>query len=151
MKKTGATLRLCSNNRHKKNKQPKRKENPNMKNNRIMKLGGAAALGLMLLGVAVPSGQSAPNVTLTASVVDQVCQGGDFVNVTLSATLSPPQRNVRYQWDFNNDGVFDTQPSTNPTVTHAYLDETNVTAVVKVTKGTRSATDSVTFSTLDCP
>lgn len=111
---------------------------------------GAAALGLGLLAVAAPSAPAAPAVALNAVVQDQQCQGGDFVNVTLTATLTPPQRNVRYSWDFNNDGVFDTAASTNPTVTHSYPDETNVTAVVKVTKGTKSATDSVTFSTLDC-
>ncbi|HEY2714547.1 MAG TPA: PKD domain-containing protein [Chthoniobacterales bacterium] len=87
---------------------------------------------------------------LTAVVQDQQCQGGDFVNVTMTATLSPQQRNVRYSWDFNNDGIFDTAPSRNPTVTHLYPDETNQTATLKVTKGTRSVTDSVAFSTLEC-
>ena len=60
----------------------------------------------------------------------------------------PP--NVRFQWDFNNDGIFDTPLSANPTVSHLYPDEVNVTAVVKAVKGRRSATDSVTFSTLRC-
>ena len=87
---------------------------------------------------------------LTAVVQDQQCQGGDFVNVTLSATLNPPVQNVRFQWDFNNDGIFDTPLSTNPTVTHLYPDEVNVTAVVKVVKGRNSVTDPVTFSTLRC-
>ena len=121
-----------------------------MKNNKWFKLAGAAILGLMIVGFAVPSAQTATTVTLTAFVQDQQCQGGDFVNVTLSATLSRPQRNVMYTWDFNNDGVFDTAPSSNPTVSHLYPDETNQTAVVKVTKGTRTATDSVTFSSLRC-
>jgi uncharacterized protein (DUF58 family) len=119
-----------------------------MKNNLWFKLSGAALLSLVLLGFAVPSGQTAPTVTLTALVQDQQCQGGDFVNVTLSATLNPPQQNVQFQWDFNNDGVFDTPLSTNPTVIHLYPDEVNVTAVVRVVKGRRSATDPVTFSTL---
>ena len=118
--------------------------------NKSFKLIGAAVLGLVLVAVAAPNALTAPTVTLTASVVDQQCQGGDFVNVTLTATLQPPQTNVRYTWDFNNDGIFDTAPSTNPTVVHRYPDEVNATAVVKVTKGTRSATDSVTFSTLNC-
>jgi uncharacterized protein (DUF58 family) len=121
-----------------------------MRNNIWFKLGGVALLGLMILGFAVPSGQSAPTVTLTAVVQDQQCQGGDFVNVTLSATLNPPAQRVRFQWDFNNDGIFDTPLSSNPTVTHLYPDEVNVTAAVKAVKGGRSATDSVTFSTLRC-
>ena len=121
-----------------------------MKNNRL-KLIGAAVLGLTLIGIAAPTARTATTATLTASVVDQQCQGGDFVNVTLTASLSPPKTGVMYTWDFNNDGIFDTAPSTNPTVTHLYPDEANVTATVKVTKGRRSTTDSVTFSTLDCP
>jgi uncharacterized protein (DUF58 family) len=121
-----------------------------MRNNTWFKLGGAALLGLVVLSFAVPSGQTAPTVTLTAVVQNQQCQGGDFVNVTLSATLQPPQQNVRFQWDLNKDGIFDTPLSPNPTVTHLYPDETNVTAVVKVVKGRRSATDPVTFSTLRC-
>jgi hypothetical protein len=126
-------------------------EKSDMKNNNMwFKLSGVALLGLMLLGFAVPSGQTATTVVLTAVVQDQQCQGGDFVNVTLTATLSRPSQGVQYQWDFNNDGIFDTPLSTNPTVTHLYPDEVNVTAVVKAVKGQRSATDSVTFSTLRC-
>jgi uncharacterized protein (DUF58 family) len=121
-----------------------------MRNNTWFKLGGAALLGLVVLGIAVPSGQTAPTVTLTAVVQDQQCQGGDFVNVTLSATLQPPAQRVRFQWDFNNDGVFDTPLSPNPTVNHLYPDEVNVTAVVRAVKGGRSATDPVAFSTLRC-
>ena len=121
-----------------------------MKNNIWFKLGGAALLGLMILGFAVPSGQTAPTATLTALVQDQQCQGGDNVNVTLTATINPQAPNVQFQWDFNNDGIFDTALSPNPTVSHVYPDEVNVTAVVKVVKGRRSATDSVTFSTLRC-
>jgi uncharacterized protein (DUF58 family) len=131
-------------------KTQKRKEKPDMKNNLWFKLGGAALLGLMILGFAVPNGQSAPTVTLTAVVQDQRCQGGDFVNVTLSATLQPPQQRVRYQWDFNNDGIFDTPLRPNPTVSHLYPDEENVTAVVRAVKGAHSAADPVTFSTLRC-
>jgi len=112
---------------------------------------GAAVLGLLLVAIPVQPAKTATTaVTITASVQDQQCQGGDFVNVTLTATLNPPQRNVRYSWDFNNDGVFDTAPSANPTVSHLYPDEVNATATVRVTKGARSATDSVGFATLRC-
>jgi len=120
-----------------------------MKSNKWFKLIGAV-VGLMILGFAVPSGQNAPTVTLTAMVQDQQCQGGDFVNVTLTATLNPPAQRVQFQWDFNNDGIFDTPLSPNPTVNHLYPDEVNVTAVVRAVKRNRSATDSVTFSTLRC-
>ena len=122
----------------------------NMKNSKWFKLSGAALLGLMILAVAVPSGQTATTVTLTAMVQNQQCQGGDFVNVTLTATLNPPAQRVQFQWDFNNDGIFDTPLSPDPTVSHLYPDEANVTAVVRAVRGNRSATDSVTFATLRC-
>ena len=120
-----------------------------MKNNLWFKLSGAALLGLMILSFAAPSGQTAPTVTLTAVVQDQQCFL-ERVNVTLTATLNPPAQNVRFQWDFNNDGIFDTPLSPNPTVTHTYFSFQPVTAVVRAVKGSRSATDSVTFRTLFC-
>ena len=112
---------------------------------------GVAVLGLLLVAAPVQPGLAAPAApVLTGTVQDQQCQGGDRVNVTLTATLSPPKSGVRFSWDFNNDGIFDTAPNPNPTVTTQYPDEVNRTATVKVTKGTRSATDSVTFATLRC-
>jgi PKD domain-containing protein len=126
------------------------KEKYAMKNNTWFKLGGAALLGLMILAVDVPTGQTATTATLTAIVQNQQCQGGNLVNVTLTATLNPPAQNVQFQWDFNNDGVFDTPLSPNPMVTHLYPDESNVTAVVRAVKGRRSATDPVTFNTVRC-
>ena len=112
---------------------------------------GVAILSLLVIAAPVQPGFAAPAApVLTASVENQQCQGGDNVNVTLTATLSPQRNNVRFSWDFNNDGIFDTAPNRNPTVTTQYPDEVNVTATVKVTKGTNSATDSVTFATLRC-
>ncbi len=111
----------------------------------------AAALGLILIGITAPSAFTAPTVTLTASVMDQQCQGGDVVNVTLTATLAPPKPGVMYQWDLNNDGVFDTALSTDPKVTSGYPDEVRRTARVRATKGNRSAESTVTFNTLRCP
>ena len=115
-----------------------------------MKLIGAAVLALTLIGITAPMAYPATAATLTATVVDQTCHGGDGVNVTLTATLNPPKSGVTYTWDFNNDGIFDTAPSADPTVTHIYPDEANVTATVRVTKGRRSATDSVSFQTIRC-
>jgi hypothetical protein len=106
-------------------------------------------MGLMVLGFAFAGSRAASAATLTAFVEDQQCQGGDLVQVTLSATLNPP-KNVQYTWDLNGDGIFDTAPSTNPTVTTTYPDEVNVTAAVKAIKGSRSATDPVMFQTLRC-
>ena len=119
-----------------------------MKNHKPLKLNRAALVGLVL-GLALATIQAATTVQLTAFVQDQQCQGGDFVQVTLSATLNPP-KNVQYTWDLNGDGIFDTPPSSDPTVTTTYPDEVNVTATVKAFKGQRSITDPVTFSTLRC-
>ncbi len=121
-----------------------------MKNKR-MKLIGAAIASLVLLAVAAPNALTKTTATLSAMVVNQQCLGGDGVNVTLTATLQPNRPGVRYQWDLNNDGVFDTAPSTNPTVSNVYGDELNVTARVRATKGARSAESTVTFRTIRCP
>lgn len=121
-----------------------------MKNKRI-KLIGTAMLGLVLIGIAAPSARPSTTATLTATVVDQQCQGGDFVNVTLTATIQPPRPGVLFVWDFDNDGVFDTAPSSDPTVTHAYPDEVTATARVGAVKNGRiRATDTVTFGTVRC-
>ena len=120
-----------------------------MKNKRS-KLIGAAILGLFFMGVAAPRALPKTTATLTASVVDQQCMGGDNVSVTLTATLQPRKRGVLFEWDFNNDGIFDTAPSTNPTVTTSYPDEVQVTARVRASKGSRSAEATVTFQTLRC-
>ena len=122
-----------------------------MKNTKTKLIGALAAVVLMTVG--------APNAftgttatTLTASVVDQQCQGGDGVSVTLTASLNPPRSGVTYAWDFDNDGVFDTVPSTDPTVTTLYPDEVTATATVAVMRrGRTKGTDSVTFQTFRCP
>ena len=123
-----------------------------MKNKRI-KLIGTAALSLILIGVAAPSAFTEPAApTLTASVVSQQCQGGNGVNVSLTAVLSPDRRGVLYAWDLNNDGIFETVPDANPTVTAFYPDEVVVTATVAVMRNGRTkGTDSVTFETVRCP
>ena len=122
-------------------------------NNKQFKLIGAAVLGLILIGVAAPSALTQPlRVVLTASVMDQQCAGGNGVNVTLTATLSPPKPGATFVWDFDNDGVFDTQPSADPTVIHLYPDEVRVTATARVMKGNQvKGTDSVSFRTIRCP
>lgn len=121
-----------------------------MKNNRIKML-GAVVLGLVLIGVAAPNDLTSTTATLTASVVNQQCQGGDFVNVTLTATLAPPRPGALYVWDFDNDGVFDTAPSSDPTVSNLYPDEVTATAKVGVMRNGRvRVTDTVTFGTIRC-
>jgi uncharacterized protein (DUF58 family) len=118
-----------------------------MKRNRWFKWIGVAGLFLMLSALAAPAAQA---LTVTAFVVKQVCLNGDFVNVTLSATVQPNQT-VKYRWDFTNNGTFDTVASSNPTVTHAYPDERRFTARVRAVNATGVvAFDTVTFTTRKC-
>lgn len=119
--------------------------------NKKMKLIGVAILSLILVAVVAPEAFPATTATLRASVVSQQCRGGDGVSVTLTATLQPNRPGVMYQWDLNNDGVFDTPLSTDPTVTTVYGDELQVTATVRATKGTRNAENTVSFQTIRCP
>jgi len=137
-------------NRAHKTKQPTR-GNAAMKNKQIKWI-GAAALSLVLIAVGTPSAFTEPAApTLTASVVSQQCQGGNDVNVVLTAVLSPNRTGVLYAWDLNNDGVFETVPDANPTVTALFPDEMVTTASVAVMKNGRvKLTDSITFQTLRC-
>jgi hypothetical protein len=122
-----------------------------MKNKQIKWI-GAATLGLVLMAVAAPSAFTEPAApTLTANVVSQQCQGGDDVSVALTAVLSPNRTGVLYAWDLDNDGVFETVPDPNPTVTALFPDEMVTTASVAVMRNGRvKLTDSITFQTLRC-
>jgi len=118
-----------------------------MKQNRWFKYIGMAAFAPVLSAIAAPAAQA---LTVNAFVVSQSCVNGDTVAVTLSATVQPNQQ-VRYRWDFNNDGIFDTAPSFNPTVTHRYPDEVRRTArVVAIKANGVRAFDRVTFTTRRC-
>ena len=114
-------------------------------------LGGVALP--MILDFAVPSAQSASTATLTAVVQRQRYIGiaDDHVEVTFTATLNPMPPNVGFQWDFDNDGRFDTRLRSQPGVNHVYHCSGGVvTAVVRAVNGSRSATDSVTLEVLRC-
>src|SRR5678816_2052779 len=120
-----------------------------MKQNRWFKYIGISAFALVLSAMATPAAQA---LTVNAFVVRQTCVNGDIVAVTLSATVQPNQ-SVRYRWDFNNDGIFDTVASFNPTVTHLYRDEVIRTArVLAINANTPRvrAVDTVTFRTRRC-
>jgi uncharacterized protein (DUF58 family) len=118
-----------------------------MKRNRWFKWIGVAGLGLMLSALAAPAAQA---LTVNAFVVKQVCLNGDFVQVTLSATVSPAQP-AKYRWDFTNNGTFDTFLNSNPRVTHNYPDERRFTARVRAVNSRGVvAGDTVTFVTRRC-
>ena len=118
-----------------------------MKRNRWFKWIGVAGLGLMLSALAAPAAQA---LTVNAFVVRQVCLNGDFVRVTLSATVQPAGA-AKYRWDFTNNGTFDTALRSSPTVTHTYPDERRITARVRAVNAQGMvAIDTVTFTTRRC-
>jgi PKD domain len=117
----------------------------------------AAVLAVSISVIALAAGPAAARpaapstLTLTASVANQQCQGGDFVNVTLTATADSSSQVLGYKWDFTNDGRLDTRVLSDPTITHRYPDEINVTArvVAKNAEG-NTASDTVSFATMRC-
>ena len=118
-----------------------------MKQYRWLNWIGPTGLALMLSVMAAPAAQA---LTVNAFVVKQTCLNGDFVQVTLSATVQPNQP-AKYRWDFTNNGTFDTTASSNPTVTHRYPDEKRITARVRAVNANGvAAIDTVTFTTKRC-
>jgi uncharacterized protein (DUF58 family) len=118
-----------------------------MRGNRQFRWIAAAGLAVVLGIMAAPGAQA---LTVNAFVVRQSCINGDFVAVTLSATVQP-RVVVTYRWDFTNNGTLDTAASRNPTVTHRYPDERRITArVVATTANGMRAVDTVTFTTRRC-
>ena len=53
-------------------------------------LATASMAGLLGVGAAQAAPSAPQSLSVTAQVLDQQCQGGDFVNVTLSAKLRLP-------------------------------------------------------------
>ena len=109
---------------------------------------GAISLSLILGAIAAPAAQA---LTATAFVVNQTCINGDTVQVNFSATVQPNQQGVKYRWDFNNDGVWDTAASTDPKASRRYTDEVRRTARVRAVNANGVvAFDRVTFTTRRC-
>jgi len=91
-------------------------------------------------------------LSITAVVLDQECQGGDNVRVTLSGMGTSDTKPVKFRWDFTNNGSFDTPVQNSPKVVHNYPDEVTVTARLAARNpGGDMAEDTVTFATLRCP
>jgi len=111
----------------------------------ILGIGCLAACSIL------PASAETEAITVTAFVENQVCMGGDFVQVTYSATAQSDSHPVGFRWDFRNDGKFDTALSTDPSATRIFPDETVVTTRVgALNKAGQRAQDTITFSTLRC-
>ena len=120
---------------------------------RIVGTIGAMAVAVGLAASPALAGPAAPSsLTLDAFVMNQRCQGGDNVVVTLSANVQSSSDVLGFKWDWTNDGRFDTGVLSSPQANHTYPDEFNVTARIgaKNAEG-NTAFDTVSFATLRCP
>ena len=82
------------------------------------------------LGVAVVANR-APAAAVSASPA--VVAPGRAVTFDASASSDPEGLGLRYEWDLDGNGSFETQGGTSPTVTRAYSSSTTLTARVRVT------------------
>ena len=85
---------------------------------------------------------------------------GSLITFDASASTDPDDDTLQYRWDFENDGTWNTDYSTDPTATHTWDDDYSGTVVVEVYDGeeTDTATSTVTvnnvaptISSLDLP
>jgi hypothetical protein len=81
------------------------------------------------LGVAVVANR-APSPSLSASPA--TVRGGSQVSFDASASSDPEGLQLRYAWDLDGNGSFETAGGTSPTVTRAYDGTTTFTARVHV-------------------
>jgi PKD domain len=81
------------------------------------------------LGVAVVANR-APVAALAAA--PGVVAGGGQVNFDASGSTDPERQQLRYDWDLDGNGSFETPSGTTPTVTRAYIGTTTLTARVRV-------------------
>jgi hypothetical protein len=107
-------------------------------------------LPLIFVGVPAPTAFTKPEARLTAIVANQRCLTGDDVYVTYSASLDPPGEGILYRWDFNNDGLFDTDPNPDPTAHTGYPKDVLITARVQASNGRQTMQATVRFRTMHC-
>ena len=112
----------------------------------------SALLGLALMLSVPMHAQVVPNsLTVTAFVENQVCMGGDFVQVTFSATATSSSNPVGFRWDFNNDGRFDTPRNTDSTAVRIFRDEAQFTTRVgAINQAGETAQNRIRFTTMEC-
>lgn len=112
-------------------------------------LAGAALVGT--IGFTAPAVAAPRALAVTAVFVGAQCQGGDFANVRLTAVAEGATGEVRFKWDWTNNGSYDTRSLANPQVHHLYGDELIVTARVGARDATgATAQDTIQFNTPRC-
>ncbi len=68
------------------------------------------------------------------------------VTFDASGSTDPDGDALQYRWDFDGDGTWDTDFSTDPTASHTWTDDYTGTAIVEVTDGFASDTDTATVT-----
>ncbi len=119
-------------------------------------LAGLVGAGIAASIAGTVPAMAAPRVPqalrVNALFVSATCQGGDFANVKLTAQVQGATGDVRYKWDWTNNGSFDTRALANPSVQHLYADEMTFTARVGARDSSgATAMDTVQFTTPRCP
>ena len=68
-----------------------------------------------------------------------------------SGSIDPNLDDLQYRWDFNNDGIWDTQYSIDPTATYTWYDDFSGQAVVEVYDGEYTDTDTAIVTVSNVP
>ncbi len=107
-------------------------------------------LPVIFVAAPAPTGFTKPEARLTAIVANQRCLTSDDVYVTYTASLDPPGQGTLYRWDFNNDGLFDTDSNPDPTAHTGYPKGVLITARVQASNGQQTMQATVRFRTIRC-
>ena len=75
-----------------------------------------------------------------------IADEGLEITFNASGSTDPDEDELQYRWDFDNDGTWDTDYSTDPTATYTWYDDYNGTAKVEVYDGEYMDTDAGTVT-----
>lgn len=71
---------------------------------------------------------------------------GDQIIFDAHASYDPDEDSLKYRWDFNNDGIWDTGGSSSPTASHTWNDDWSGTAKLEVSDGELTDTDTASVT-----
>jgi len=111
-------------------------------------VGGALALALL---ATAPASAAVQSLRIHGYVIEQTCYGQDLF-VDMSAIAESSSQPVRFRWDFDNNGRWDTPPRTDPFERPVYVGDGQR---IKVRVGARNpggdrAQDTFAFTAVDC-
>jgi len=71
---------------------------------------------------------------------------GDQIIFDARASYDPDEDWLEYRWDFNNDGIWDTEWSSSPSASHTWNDDWSGTAKLEVSDGELTDTDTASVT-----